>query len=186
MNSLETIEIPISKHKAGLLFVASLVFVIVGLFFVISPGTFVSVIARTKWAISVPGYLSVVVFGFFGITILRKIFDKRPGLTISKEGITDNSGGVSAGFIPWSDITAIREEAVGNQRFLNVVVKNPQDYIDRQRSWLKRKIVRKNLEIFGMPIGISTNALKIDYEELKQILDDKLFEAKNDRIKDNF
>ena len=163
-----------------MLFVACLVFVVIGLWFAISPGTFVTTIIRNRSAISVGGFLSIVVFGFFGVVVLKKIFDKRPGLIISEQGITDNSSGVSAGFIPWSDITAIKEKAVATQRFLNVIVKNPQEYIEKQRSGFKRKIMQKNYDMFQMPIGISTNALKISHEELKQILKERLIEHDND------
>ena len=38
---------------------------------------------------------------------LRLIFDRRIGLILNKNGITDHSGILSVGFIPWSDIISL-------------------------------------------------------------------------------
>jgi hypothetical protein len=110
--------------------------------------------------------------------MLEKLIKNEPALIISADGITDNSSGVSAGFIPWSDIIAVKEAVIANQRFINLVVKNPQEYIDRQKSVFRRKIMQKNHDIFGTGIGISTNTLKISYSELKKILEERVSEMK--------
>jgi hypothetical protein len=181
MHESETIEIPISKLKTLLLFVACLGFVTAGIFFVLTPEYFLSPIVRNPKAIFVGGCLAIVVFGFFGVTIFKKLFDEAPGLIISEDGITDNSGGLPAGFVPWSDIIAVKELVVVNQRFINLVVKNPQEYIQRQKSALKRKIMQKNFEIYGAAIGVSANALKINYMELKKIIEKRFSDFKAKR-----
>jgi hypothetical protein len=174
MHDLETIEIPLSKLKTILLFLGCLAFVITGVCFVMSPEKFVSSIARSSTMIFIGGCLGIAVFGFFGVTIFKKLFDKAPGLIISVDGITDNSGGLPAGFIPWSDIVAVKVMVFKNQRLLNLVVKNPHEYIQRQKGALKRMLMKKNLEIYGAAIGISANSLKINFEELKEIIEKRL------------
>ena len=174
MHDLETIEIPISKLKTILLFLGCLAFVITGVCFVMSPEKFVSSIARSSTMIFIGGCLGIAVFGFFWVTIFKKLFDKAPGLIISVDGITDNSGGLPAGFIPWSDIVAVKVMVFKNQRLLNLVVKNPHEYIQRQKGALKRMLMKKNLEIYGAAIGISANSLKINFEELKEIIEKRL------------
>jgi hypothetical protein len=171
MHDSETIEIPISKLKAILLFIACLAFITAGVCFVVSPERFLSPVARSSTMIIIGGCVAILVFGFFGITIFKKLFDKSPGLIISADGITDNSGGLPAGFIPWSDITAVKVIEVNNQRLLNLVVKNPHEYIQRQKSALKRMIMKKNLDIYGAAIEISPNAIKINFEDLKEIIE---------------
>src|SRR5579863_631639 len=170
MHESETIEIPISKLKTLLLFVACLGFVTAGVFFVITPDSFLSPVARSPKTIFVGGSLAILVFCFFGFVIFRKLFDKTPGLIISDGGITDNSGGIPAGFIPWSDVIAIKEIVFMNQKVINVVVKSPQQYIQRQKSAFMRKFMERNFNV-GKGIWISPNALKINYMELKKIIE---------------
>jgi hypothetical protein len=117
-----------------------------------------------------------VFFGFLGFSICKRIFDNTPGLIISEDGITDNSSGTPAGFIPWSDITAIKETVVARQRFINLVVRNHKEYVQRQKSALKKKIMQKNFDIYGTGIGILPNSLKIDYSELKGIIERRFSE----------
>ena len=178
MQKFETIEIKFSQVKSFLLIFGCVVFVIAGTYFILSPHTFLSVVVHSETMVLIVGCVAILFFGFVGISYIRKLIKNEPALIIATDGITDNSSGVSAGFIPWSDIITIKEQVVARQRFLNLVIKNPQQYIDKQPSGLKRKIMRKNHGYFGTGIGISTNAMNIGYEELKQILEDKLLEAK--------
>src|SRR6185437_9658806 len=105
---------------------------------------FLSFICRSKTIIFISGLAGILFFGFVGFYLFKKLFDKKPGLIISNEGIVDNSGGLSAGFIPWSDIKEIKETIIANQKFISVIVKNPQHYIDRQSTRFKRWLMEKN------------------------------------------
>jgi hypothetical protein len=53
-------------------------------------------------------------------------------------------------------------------------VKNPQHYIDRQTSLFKRKGMELNNKMYGMPLSITANGLKISFDNLLAILTDKL------------
>jgi hypothetical protein len=161
MQNFKTIEIKFSLLKSIFLLFGCVLFVIAGISFISSPHTFVSIFVHSPKIIFVVGCVAILFFGFVGLSYLQKLIKNEPALIISTEGITDNSSGVSAGFIPWSDITAVKEQVIANHRFLNLIVKNQQEYIDKQTSSFKRKIMQKNHEIFGTGIGISTNALKI-------------------------
>jgi hypothetical protein len=178
MQSFEFIEIQMSKGETIFLLFFGVLFVAVGVWFVISPEKFVFFLVKSPKIIFAAGCASIFFFGFVGFSILKKLLKNEPALIISKDGITDNSGGVSAGFISWSDIVTIKETVVANQRFINLIVKNPQQYIDRQTSAFKRKIMQKNHDIFGTGIWISTNTLKISYRELKKILEERVSEIK--------
>jgi hypothetical protein len=87
-------------------------FILFGIAFVISPETFSSVIVRSSTIIFLAGCIAIVFFGFVGFLLLKKLIDNTPGLIISENGITDNSSGVPAGFIPWSDIVALAIERI--------------------------------------------------------------------------
>ena len=165
-----------SKLKMVLMLLGCLAFVTAGVFFVTSPDKFLSPVARTSAKIFIAGCLGILFFGIVGFSIFKRILDHSPGLIISEGGITDNSSGISAGFIPWSDIVAVKEPTVAGQRFINLVVKNHNDYVQRQKSALKRWIMLKNFKTYRTGIGISPNALKTNFDDLKEIIERRLSE----------
>lgn len=94
---MNRIEIPLSKSKLFLGIGGSIIFVILGFFMI-------TVMAGEQtpfnpMLIKGAGILSVVFFTITGIYGVRKISDKKIGLTLDETGITDNSSGVSVGFI---------------------------------------------------------------------------------------
>ena len=164
------IEIPLSKKKMMLTFLGACVFVILGILFVLNPEKYTSIIIRNHNIILVSGISSILFFGLVAISIFRKLSDKNAGLIINSEGINDNSSGVSAGFIPWSDIEEIKISQVVNQKFLMLIVNNPEDYLNKIKNPLKRNAMKMNLKSYGSPISISSNALQTNFEDLEKLL----------------
>ena len=104
----------------------------------------------------------------------RKLPGNKPGLIINQTGLIDNSGGVSAGQILWSDIEDIVVIEIQRQKLIMIHVTNPQDYIDKQVSWFKRKMMQMNYNMYGTPLSITSNALNISFDELMTTLTGKL------------
>lgn len=179
MENSKQIEIKLSKLKMVAMLFGAIVFVVLGILFVQNPEKFRTSIFSNPQVIFIVGLSIIVFFGFIGLLLIKKLFDKSPGLIISDEGVLDNSSGVSAGLVPWADIIEIKEKIIANQKFINLVVKNPQDYIDRQKSAFKRKALQMNYNSYGTVIGISANSLKCNYTELKELLDKKFSDYKN-------
>ena len=175
----DTLEIPLSKRKMTLIFLGALAFVAIGIWFVTSPPQISNPIFGNPTVILISGLASILFFGIVAIVTLRKFFDKKPGLTISDEGIVDNSSGNSAGIIPWSDITNIEVAQVMSQKFIMIIVKNPQKYIDRAQNKLKKSGMKMNFKSYGSPIAISANALQINFKELEILLSEKLLQNKS-------
>ena len=115
------------------------------------------------------GVAGVLFFGACAAYGFIKLFDSVPGLIVDSKGIFDNSSGISAGLIPWSDITGFSVNSIQRQRFLSIEVRNPDKYIQRA-SGLKRLLVSLNARYFGGPIHISSNSLKIPFDQLLRIV----------------
>ena len=177
---MEQVEIQLSKSKLTLMTIGSLAFVVIGIWFVFDPARFISIVCRSTTKIFISGLASILFFGFVGFSLFKKLFDKKPGLIISNKGIVDNSSGLSAGFIPWSDIKEIKETVFANQKFINLLVKNPKHYFDRQPSRLKRWLMERNYKWFGAAIGISANGLNYNYDELKVLIQTRFKENKSE------
>ncbi len=171
MVSSKTVEIQLSKSKLTLMLLGCFVFIGIGICFIINPSKYESFIMRSSAIIFISGLLGIIFFGIVGLFIFKKIGDKSRGLIISDEGITENAMYVSAGFIPWNDIIKIDSIKIVNQMFISIIVRNPNEYIEKQKSAFKRKIMQENYKKFGTPIGISTNGLKTNHNELQALLE---------------
>ena len=80
-----------------------------------------------------------------------KLFDKKPGLILDENGIYDNSGVVSVGFILWKDIESIRIEKIKSTKILIINVHNPKKYIDRSNRF-KKVLLNLNTKLYGTPL----------------------------------
>ena len=177
-NTEQRIEISLSKKKLSLMLLGALAFVAIGLWFIISP----PIITNSYWGnpttIAVAGYASIFFFGLCAFFIIKKLPDNKPGLIIEQEGLIDNSSGVSTGQILWDDIERISVIEIHRQKLIMLHVINPQDYIDKQTSTFKRKMMQLNYKMYGTPLSISSNGLKISFDELLSTLTDKLKAAR--------
>lgn len=179
VTSGQRIEIALSKKKIFLMLIGALVFVAIGLWFVISPPT----ISNSYWGnptkIAIAGYASIVFFGLCAFVLIKKLPDNKPGLVIDETGLTDNSSGVSAGKILWSDMEDISVIEIHRQKLIMLQVKNPQDYIDKQTNGFKRKMMQMNYKMYGTPLSITSNGLKISFDELLSTLTDNFKATKH-------
>jgi hypothetical protein len=170
----EQIEIPLSKMRLILTLIGAIGFVAIGFWFVIDPPKISNPFFGNPTTIFVIGIASILFFGLCAVLIARKLPDNKPGLIIDDVGITDNSNGVSAGKILWSDIENISVMEIRRQKIIMLHVKNPQDYINKQTSGFKKRMLKINLNMYGTPLSITSNTLKINFDELINILYNEL------------
>ena len=178
MNPGERIEIPLSKAKLVMMLSGALLFVAVGCWFVLDPPAIRNAFWGNPTRLAVLGYASIIFFGFCAGVLIRKLPDKKPGLIIDGSGLIDNSGGLSAGRILWADILSISILEIQRQKLLMLEVKNPEAYISRQRSLFKRKGMELNHRMYGTPLSITANALKVPFGELFDLLQRRLEEKR--------
>ena len=160
---MNKIEIPKSKTKLLLGIGASLIFVVVGVYF------FTTADHQTHfnpYEIKVTGITAVVFFGATCTYGIKKLSDKTIGIAIDDDGIFDNSNASSIGLIKWSDITAIKTESVRTTKFLLIYTTNPCHYLDKAKGF-KRMLMAGNNRIYGTPLSITSNTLKCDFDELE-------------------
>lgn len=111
----------------------------------------------------------VVAMGFLlGTLYFRQIIKNGPGLVINNTGFTDYSSGLAAGYIPWTEVKGLKTVILprNKRRSISVVLKNPNDFLDRQPNALKRKALIINLRNYGSPIQLSPNSLRCSFDEL--------------------
>ena len=165
------IRIPFSNSKILLLLFAALIFVALGIWLVS--------VAESERSNSQQlydyllfygaGIASLVVFGACAVVAVRKFFDDSPALVLNPAGLTDNSSAVSAGFVPWKVIQYIDIDHIQGQKFIAIVVENPEAYLARGNV-LQRLLHRGNMRMTGTPINISSQALKIKHQNLLALI----------------
>lgn len=118
----------------------------------------------------VGGVLTIIAFFcIMGIRFLSK--EKDAAIYISEDGIMDISTGNSIGTIQWKDVEDIKvTDDISNlkQKYLVLKVRNPEDYIARERNGSKRRSLELRFQYYGSPICISARALDCSFEELKE------------------
>jgi hypothetical protein len=170
ITTTEQIEIPLSKKKLILMLIGSIGFVAAGVWFLINPPEINNPLFGNPVFILVISIAAILFFGICAVYITRKLSDNKPGLIIDNAGLTDNSSGVSAGQILWSDIENIAVIEIYRQKLILLQLNNPQDYINKQQNGFKRKIMQMNLNSYGTPLSISSNSLQIKFDDLVTIL----------------
>jgi hypothetical protein len=172
------IEIPLDKSKITLMLIGALAFVAIGFWFIIAPPTIENSFWGNPVRLTIAGYGAIVFFGLCAVIFFRKLTESKPGLIIDDAGLIDHSGGLSAGKVLWSDIDNISVFEFRKQKLLMLEVKNPQEYINRQTNVLKRKGMQMNYKMYGTPLSISTNALKISFQELIPLIQRRFQESR--------
>lgn len=162
--------IELSKAKLFRLLIGACGFVVLGIL-MLQP--------ESEWTRSRPGFngpvlthaiglLAVAFFGLCALFGVKKLFDQKPGLVLNSTGIIDNSSGIAAGLILWSEIVGFDIFQVHGTRSLVVKVNNPDKYVNRG-SAIRRALNKANVGLCGSPIAITSSSLKIDFDDLLQL-----------------
>ena len=167
MQPTDELVLELSKKKIALLVILACAFVALGSWLLTLDDVFIQSQRRFNNAALVHaiGLVGVLFFGACGLFGLKKLFDAKPGLVFSRSGFLDNASGVSAGFIPWSEVIGFEILEIHRQKMLVVRVKDPEQYVERGSSF-KRALNRMNHRMCGSPIVISANTLKTSFSDL--------------------
>jgi hypothetical protein len=174
MNSEAQIEIPLNKTRLVLTFFGSLVYIVCGLWVIILNSKYTLLSGAINVIMLVLGSIAILFFVAIAITVLHKLFDKKPGLTINQQGILDNSSGISVGLIPWAEIKEVKIARVISQKFMMLITTDPKKYIDKEPNPLKKFFMKMNHKMFGSPISISANMLSTNFNALEKLVREKM------------
>lgn len=148
-----------SRLRVSLLLAGAVLFVAGGVWLLRNP------IRGDEFMGWLSGWASIVFFGAVGLFALGRLVSRKPAITIDLTGITDNASGLSAGFIPWADITDAQIVHFQQQKFLGVSLRNPKDYLAKA-SPFKRMLMKANSSLVGFVINIPRIALPVTLEEV--------------------
>lgn len=167
------IQIPVSKKKLLLIIIGSILFVLASVWLVF----FLDGERITRFnpiLIKAVGIIGILFFGMACVPAIQKIIKDKIGLIINNEGIIDNSNAIDIGLIKWEDITHVQTAKVSSTKFIMIFVSNPEEYIERSSSKIKRKMMQTNYKNWGSPLSISSTSLQCSFTELENIIQEGL------------
>ena len=160
------VVVPLSKGKIVLLLVGAVAFVVGSIWIWSIAG------AQTRYNPLYMKAAAIAGVSFFGLCAIYgclKVFDTRPGLIIDDQGIVDNSSAVATGRVFWDEIVALKVSEIAGQRFITILVAEPQK---RRGNFFGRMLNATNTTMTGSPINISSNSLRMKFDELVQVLNE--------------
>ena len=172
----KSLEISTDKSKVISIIFISLAFIAVGFWFVFSFATL-----QTRFSPLLIQILGIASILFFGLTLffsIPKYFDKSLGLIFTKKGIVDNTNGTSVGLIEWNNVTEIKIIEIWKTKAILLVTDKPEKYIAKANS-SQVKIMRANWKLYGTPLCITPQTLKIDFEDLYDMILEEYYLNKN-------
>lgn len=166
----QRIEIKVSKKKSILLFLGSIILT--------GASVWVLSIAEAQerydpLVARVAGYAGSVFFAFCAISIFFKLFNRKPGLIIDKDGILDHSSAFSGHLITWDAITGLRVGQYKSTRFILIDLADPEAFISSM-SGIKKALVQANHRMFDTPASIASTNLDCSFEELFHLISQRL------------
>lgn len=163
----ETI-IPFSKPKLTKMLLSSVGCILLGLYFLIFQPQEPGILLTLPILAIILGSLIFFIGLLIGALSFRKILRNGPGLIIDTSGFTDYSSGLAAGHVSWTEVKALKVFTVTKYKtkFIAIILKDPNAYLERQQNALKRKAMLVNLHKYGSPLQLNSTTLQCSFDEL--------------------
>jgi hypothetical protein len=176
----QNIEITIKKKKLVQINAVLIILNCVGiiLFLIFTP-LIKSKIIDIPYAFSQIGLITCLMCTGLLFIYSKQLWRKNPGVLISDSGITENVSDLAIGFVSWNDIVEIKDSNEINNKYISIIVKNPQHFMNNQKSWFKRRMMYYRYKFHQSVILIPQNRLNISYSDLKELIDKKFNEFKS-------
>jgi len=168
---VEEIIIEEANYKAFALVLANL-FMLLASIAIISFG-----VMEQKTGYRLLGIISTFLFliGFM-VAVIKATKIKRL-LTISMEGIIDNSSIGGMGFISFDDMKEVLIVTINNKKAIAIIPKNMDNFLAKL-SIIKRRQVRRNLYLNLPPVTILVNMAKdMEPEDILSLLQKRLLDC---------
>lgn len=160
---------PIRKSRVYKFLAIGAAVFIIGALLILSPPDFLKE-ADSIFMLLFPGLVLLMIGGFISYSNIKILLGNKNQLLISDEGICDTCTGFSAGQVLWSEVSSIKDSKSANARFIELVLKNPQDFIQKEHNANKKKMLEMSLNGQQPMIMISSMLIECSHEDLLQSL----------------
>jgi hypothetical protein len=177
---MKRLEIYSSKKKSFFLLIGSIAFVALGIWLVLEADNFTGWRGRNPIFTRGIGIASILFFGL-GIFIgIKRLIKSEIALIIDHEGLNINPKKSLIEFIKWSDIQGFEEIKIHSTRIVIIKVKNPKDWLDKETSTFRKKLMQFNINSYNSPFNVAAAGLDISSDELIDTLNSNFDEYRNE------
>lgn len=157
-----------SNYRAASLALASLFLLIASL------AIYIYGVSKYKVSFWLPALIAAILFFIGFIAAITKAVKVRKLLTITVDGIIDNSTISGMGFISYDDIKEFRVVNLYRSRVIAVIPKDVDSFISKL-SLVKRRQVKRNLIMKLPPVSINVDQAKdMEPEDILSLLQKRL------------
>ena len=171
---MEKIEIYSSKKKSFLVLIASLIFVIGGIYMFMNAENFTGYRARSPIFTKGVGILSVLFFGLGIYVSIRQLITNQLILIIDKTGINVSPKKSLSERIEWKNIKGFSEIKIQSTKIIIIDVDNSDYWIEKEENLIRKKLMKFNVNNYGSPFNLSANSMQMNYTELMKTLNENL------------
>ncbi len=166
---MSELAIPFSRKNIIKLMLGFAGFTLLGLLFMAIGGNFLfepieSNIFKDMF-LQISGGAISLFFGFNAYTFLILLFKPNPALILNTDGVTDNTGFLSAGYIPWTNVERVEALQNGINSHFKIRLKDPTDYLNKGNPF-ERLIKSWTMNKKDAYAAVFANRLDADYEEV--------------------
>ncbi|MBO0324153.1 hypothetical protein J0X14_17720 [Muricauda sp. CAU 1633] len=167
---MESIEIFSSKKKSFLLLIGSLIFVGLGIWFVLEANSLSDSLRKSPLLIRGIGVVSILFFGLGIYAGIKGLIANRLMLIISPKGLNVDPSKSMSDFIGWNKILGFNEINIHGTKIIIINVENPTSWVEKEENALRRQLMKYNVENYNSPFNISANGLALSHTQLKEKL----------------
>ena len=176
---MEKIEIYSSKKKSLLLLIASIIFVIGGIYMLMNTENLTGYRVRNPLFIKTIGIASILFFSLGIYVSIKQLFTNQLILIIDKKGVNINPKKSLSDCIEWKNIKGFSELKIQSQKLIIINVDNSDYWIEKEENGMKKKLIKFNTNNYGSPFNLSANFMQINHEELTKTLNENLNKYKH-------
>jgi hypothetical protein len=158
----------------------SIMFVVLGIWIFMNAYNFRGWKVRNPILTQGIGVISILFFGFGIFVGIKRLIKSELALIIDAKGLNVNPKKSLNEYIEWKDILGFREIKIQSTRILIIGVKNPDHWIEKETSSIRRKLMQFNLNNYDSPFNIAAAGLDISYKELNDKLNSYFEKYKNE------
>lgn len=155
-----------SRFKTFLLLLGAIGFVLAGIWMI-----------RTEDADMFTKIIGGVSALFFGAAIpigIKKLITNEAALEFNEQHLTIEPQSNKKIVLVWSEIEAFEVVSIKGTKIIIIVVKNPQDWINKETNPIKKKLMQFNFNHYQTPFNIAASGLNISHKKLLKLLNEKL------------
>jgi hypothetical protein len=176
---MEKIEIYSSKKKSLLLLIASLIFVIGGIYMFMNAENLTGYRARSPIFMKGIGIISVLFFGFGIYVSIKRLIQNQLMLIIDKTGINVSPKKSLSERIEWKNIEGFSEIKIQGTKIVLIDINNSDYWIEKEENIIRKKLIQFNVDNYGSPFNFSANSMQMNHAELMKTLNENLNKYKN-------